>query len=146
MLEPGGRRVGVTLPEGQGQERIADANKVLAVGKPLELRPVQYSDEYGRVHLTLVYMTKDTPEDEIYFYPPTEEAVKGWRSATKRIRDQILAQIARENLEVPTEDTVDVVAQAVAEQPVPMVPQPPPAQVDITAGEQVPDEGGQASQ
>jgi len=135
MLEGASRRVGVTLPEGQGQEKIADANKVLAVGKPLELRPVQYSDEYGRVHLTLVYMTKDAPEDEIYFYPPTEEAVKGWRSATKRIKDQILAQIARENIEVPSEDTVDVVAQAIAEKPQP--------EVEITAGAQ--GEGSQAS-
>jgi len=115
MFNQAGRQVGVTIPEGQGQDRIEEPNKVLFVGKPLELRPLQYSDEYGRVHMTVVYVTKDAPGDVVYFYQPTEEAVKGWRQATKRIKDQVLAWFAREHVEVPQQDTVDVVAQDVVE-------------------------------
>jgi hypothetical protein len=137
MFEGAGRRVGVTLPEGQGQERAREPNKVLFIGEPLEIRPFQYTDEYARVHNTFIYVVKDeNGQDDAYLYPPTEEAVKGYRRVTPTIKRQIELLIVRDNAEVPKEDTVDVVAQDIAEKP----------QVDITAGEQPSDESPQASQ
>jgi hypothetical protein len=118
MLNQLGRQMGVSLPEGQGQERIAETNKVIALGKPIELRPLQYSDEYGRVHLTLVYVTNEGSAKRVYFYPPTEEAVKGWRQATKRIKEQIdtimSGEVESAGLGLPAQDTVDIVAQDMA--------------------------------
>lgn len=107
--------MGVTLPAGQGQDRIQETNKVLFVGKPMELRPMRFSDEYGRIHETVVYVTKDEGSADIYLYPPTEDAVKKWRPVTRGIREQINAAVAHETAEIPTQDEVDVVAQGVAE-------------------------------
>lgn len=118
MLNLAGRQVGVSLPEGQGRDRISDVNKVLYLGKPMELRPLRYSDEFGRVHETVVYVSKDEDENGktniTYFYPPTEEAVKGWRSATKIMQQQIEDWISRESIEPPKQDSVDVVAGEIA--------------------------------
>lgn len=113
-LDVGGRQMGVTLPAGQGQDRIQETHKVLFIGKPMELRPLKYSDEYGRVHDTVVYVTKDEGAADIYLYPPTEDAVKRWRPVTRGIKEQINAVIASETEEIPKQDAVEVVAQEVA--------------------------------
>ena len=104
MLGQGGRPVGVTTPEGQGQERIAESNKLLALGKPMQLRPFQYSDEYGRVHTTVVFVT----EDNMYLDLSTEQAVGKWRPLSDALKKQVKAELDGEGHETPEEDTVDV--------------------------------------
>jgi hypothetical protein len=81
---------------------------------------MQFSDEYGRVHTTVVYVNSEPATGKspafkrVYFYPPTEEAVKGWRQATKVIQEQVDSLLAMESIQIPQNDTVDVVAQGIA--------------------------------
>jgi hypothetical protein len=105
-----GRPVGVTLPEGQGQERIQETNKVLALGKPLQLRPLQYSDEYGRVHATVVFVA----EDEMYLDMSTEQSVAKWRPLSESMKKQVAAHLDGESFETPEKDAVDIVGDAMA--------------------------------
>ena len=114
MFETRGRQIGVTIPEGQGQQRAPEQTVLQAF--ECKLVAVQYGDEYGRMREAVVFESNGK-----YYFPPNAEA---WAAALRGCSEWMTNGIIQKLKDskspaIPIEDTVDVASSKVAEEAAP---------------------------
>jgi methionine aminopeptidase len=101
-----GRAAGVTVPEDQlRQNEKVEPNKLLDIF-PMIMYGTKYSDEYGRVHVSVLVGGRG----KFYHAPNGEQWAAALKEAAEWLDRQINSKLESDAAPVPTEDVVDVVS------------------------------------
>lgn len=102
MFGPG--RQGVQIPAGQLQEEgLAPPKTVLHVA-PAQMVAVQYADEHGKKHNTVLLKVGDT----VYHAPDGERWASGLKQAAGWLASAVTAEVDSNSVSVPNNDKVDI--------------------------------------
>lgn len=100
-------RQGVQIPAGQLQEDgIAEPKTVLHIA-PAQMVAVQYADEHGKKHNTVLLKVGDT----VYHAPDGERWAAGLKQASGWLANAVIAEIDSGSVSVPDKDNVDIYPQ-----------------------------------
>jgi hypothetical protein len=77
---------------------------------PAEMVAVQYFDEYGKAHDTILVRVAG----ELYHAPNGEQWARSLRRAADWLKEKVFKELDVEKAPIPTEDTVDVVGTETA--------------------------------
>ncbi len=117
---PGERPQGVTIPDQQLRSGNTGTPNTVVHIIPLQPFAVQYFDETGQEHNTIVYKAGDT----VYFDRNAERWAAGLAQAASYIKDAVNAEHAAFlSPPVPTDDDVDVLATETANAENPTAPE-----------------------
>lgn len=108
---PIGRQTGVMVPDDQLRQERGTPNTVGAV-QPTEMVAVLFFDEHGRGHKTVMLRAGD----DLYHAPNGEQWSAALRPAAPWLKEKVMKELDVEKVPIPTEDTVDIVAQKSAEE------------------------------
>ena len=106
---PAVRQTGVRIPDDQLTQGQGAPNTVGHV-IPAQMVAVQYFDEYGKGHNTVLLRVGT----ELYHAPNGEQWAAALKQAAPWLKEVVMPELDSEKVPIPTEDEVDVVASETA--------------------------------